>query len=391
MAKKKSDKSRRLKGLLVLLAILFVAALGLYKFLRTDSGRVFLVDAGRESSFRSAQADLGSKILTALRRYGVSNDRLSESGSTAAGSVVVFHAETAPDASLIQINAAIAKAVREIGGRVHACREGKDGSIITMEIGTRRTLTHRLVIVKGSERKLAREGARKTPVVAVCVDDFGFFDNPLVKDFLALEIPLTVSVIPGLKYSERICKEAAEAGKEVICHLPMEAEKESWDAGEIPLIRVSMNDGAIEKAFEKALETTPGVVGVSNHMGSKATADKRVMESVLRVCRDRKLYFFDSMTTPHSVVRATARGVGVPTISNDLFIDNGGADAREEMRKLISIARRRGAAIGIVHVKSSSLEDVRWMIDEARRDGVAFVTLSEMVHSRSLMVAEGEQ
>lgn len=394
MAKKKSGNSRRLKGVLILLFILFIAVLGLYKFLKTESGRVFLVDAGFESKFESAQRDLGARILKTLRSYGVQSDRLKsagESGSGAAHSVVVFHAETPPDASLIQINAAITKAVGEIGGRVHSCREGKDGSIITMEIGTRRTLTHRCVIVKGSERKLAQEAARTTPVVALCVDDFGFFDNPLVKDFLALEIPLTISVIPGLKYSERICKEASEAGKDVICHLPMEAEKEAWDAGEIPLIRVAMSDREIEKTLAKALETTPGVVGISNHMGSKATADRKVMESVLRVCRERNLYFFDSMTTPHSVVRATAVAVGVPSVSNDLFIDNGGSDARDGMRKLLSIARRRGSAVGIVHVKNPSLDDVRWMIDEARRDGVAFVTISELVHRRSLTVAEGEQ
>ena len=131
-----------------------------------------------------------------------------------------------------------------------------------------------------------------------------------MKEFLELDIPLTISVIPGLKHSEKICLAAAEAGKDILCHLPMEAEKEGWDSGEIPLIRVSMKPAEIEKAIAKALETTPGAIGINNHMGSKATADRALMKTVLRLCRERGLFFFDSVTTSHSVVREVARELG---------------------------------------------------------------------------------
>jgi len=379
--------------LAVVLCLVFVAALGIYRYLRTESGRVFLLDAGIDSRYTHVQRDVEQRIVKALRRYGVMGKHLriesdNQAGSEAAATVI--RAETAPDVSLVQINAAIAKSVRAIGGRVRSCREGKDGTIITMEIGTRRALTHRCVIKKGSERE-HRAGAAQRParVVAICVDDFGFFNNELVKEFLDLDIPLTIAVIPGLKHSEKICLEAAEAGKDILCHLPMEAEKEGWDSGEIPLIRVSMKPAEIEKAVAKALETTPGAVGINNHMGSLATADRALMKTVLRLCRERGLFFFDSVTTSHSVVHAVAKELGTSAASNDMLVDGGDGDTRENMRKLLSIAARRGSAIGIVHVKSQTLDDLRWMIDEARKEGIDFLTISQMIKRNNLATAEG--
>jgi polysaccharide deacetylase 2 family uncharacterized protein YibQ len=391
MAKRKRGAHSRLGIVVFILCAIFIALIGFYRYLKTDAGRAFLLDAGASGKYGVVQARLETRIVKALERSGVREDRIEiEEGSGDERAGAVIHAETSPDASLVQINGAITDAVRAAGGRVRSCREGKDGSIITMEIGTRRFVTQRCVIKKGSEREhQAKTENRPAGIVAICVDDFGFFNNSLVKDFLALEVPLTVAVIPGLKYSERISRQATDAGKVLICHLPMEAEQEEWDSGEIPLIRVSMKAGEIEKAIAKALETTPGAVGISNHMGSKATADKKVMRAVLRGCRVHGLYFFDSLTTPHSVARSVARELGVPEITNDLFIDNGAADARENMKKLLSIAVRRGSAIGIVHVRSEGLEDLRWMIDEARKEGVDFTTISELIKRRDVAISEG--
>jgi polysaccharide deacetylase 2 family uncharacterized protein YibQ len=393
VAKGKAHSSSRLKAVAVVLCLVFIAALGVYRYFKTESGRVFLLDAGIDSRYTYVQRDMEQRIVKALRRYGVMGKHLrieSENQAGAAGTATVIRAETAPDASLVQINAAITKSVRAIGGKVRSCREGKDGTIITMEIGTRRALTHRCVIKKGSEREhRAGAGQRPERVVAICVDDFGFFNNELVKEFLELDIPLTIAVIPGLKHSQKICLAAAEAGKDILCHLPMEAEKEGWDSGEIPLVRVSMKPAEIEKTIVKALDTTPGAMGINNHMGSKATANRALMKTVLRLCRDRGLFFFDSVTTSHSVVHEVAKELGTNAAANDMLVDGGDGDTRENMRKLLSIASRRGSAIGIVHVKPQTLDDLRWMIDEARKEGIDFITISQMIRKHNLAMAEG--
>jgi polysaccharide deacetylase 2 family uncharacterized protein YibQ len=46
---------------------------------------------------------------------------------------------------------------------------------------------------------------------------------------------------------------------------------------------------------------------------------------------------------------------------------------------MISIAKRRGYAVGIMHVRRDTLKDLAWMIGEAEREGVKFVTVSDMI------------
>jgi polysaccharide deacetylase 2 family uncharacterized protein YibQ len=213
----------------------------------------------------------------------------------------------------------------------------------------------------------------------VIVDDFGYYNNRRVREFLALEVPFTVSVIPGLEHSEKICRQAREAGKEVICHLPMEPENDGYDQGDIPLVRTAMSGGEIEKVVEKALESTPGVIGMNNHMGSKATADMRVMESVMKVCRRKGLFFVDSYTSAKSVVKAAAEKEGVRTLRNDLFLDNKGEDVRENMRKAISIASRSGSVTVIMHIRKGNAEHLQWFAQEAGRKGVRIIRLTEMM------------
>jgi thiamine biosynthesis protein ThiC len=40
-------------------------------------------------------------------------------------------------------------------------------------------------------------------------------------------------------------------------------------------------------------------------------------------------------------------------------------------------------------VKSQSLEDLRWMIDEARKQGIDFLTISQMIARHNVAMAEG--
>ncbi len=57
--------------------------------------------------------------------------------------------------------------------------------------------------------------------LALIVDDCGqWIDTE--RGFIALGIPLTMSVLPSVPYTGRIAREASDAGKGVMLHLPME-------------------------------------------------------------------------------------------------------------------------------------------------------------------------
>lgn len=375
--------------LAIVMVALIAAAAGLYRWLDTPRGRAVLLDAGFGDRFDGVQRGIEGALYDGLRAAGVDSRTISFEREDGGDGHAVMHvrAELPPDEPLVRVNAEVDGMLPRAGGRVRSCVERDGGRSMEMRIGTRRHETHVLVV-----RLSRREGKREPesiPGVAVIVDDFGFFFNSLVRGFLEVEAPITVSVIPGLDSSARICEAAAEAGKETICHLPMEPRQGADDYGEIPLVRVGMGGEEIAGVVERALETVPGVIGMNNHMGSLATGDRGVMEAVLGVCREKGLFFLDSKTTNASVVASVASGLGVRSLDNDLFIDNRDEDARENMRKLLAIAKRRGRAVGIMHVRKESLADLRWMVEESRRMGVQIIPVSAMVERVSLAMKKG--
>jgi len=384
--KKKTTRKKKSSGggigrLALVLALAAVVFFAMVKYADTPRGRILILDLGFNRYYSEVQSALGELIVKGAVEAGMPAAAITpsaEDDTEQPGPVARFKGSLPAERSLLQLNVAIARALSGSGGRVRSCVEKKGGRVIEMEIGTRRTVTHRCVFRIG--RKSSTEtGGPTGPAITVIVDDFGYFNNRLVREFLALEVPFTVSVIPGLKHSEKICRQAREAGKEVICHLPMEPEKGGSDQGDIPLVRTSMSGREIEKTVEKALESTPGVIGMNNHMGSKATADMDVMKSVMKVCRRKKLFFFDSYTTSKSVVAAAAEKAGVKTLRNDLFLDNRGEDVRENMRKIISIASRRGSVTAIMHIRKGNADHLRWLAEEAGREGVRIISLSDMM------------
>ena len=54
------------------------------------------------------------------------------------------------------------------------------------------------------------------------------------------------------------------------------------------------------------LGSVPYSDGVNNHMGSRATADAALMARVMKVLRERNLFFIDSRTTASSAAVTAA-------------------------------------------------------------------------------------
>lgn len=156
--------------------------------------------------------------------------------------------------------------------------------------------------------------------VAIVIDDFG---NGMkgTEEILSLPLRLTVAVMPFLPTTERDAKLAYKKGHEVIVHLPMEPlhGKKSWLGP--GAITTDLTDDEVRKRVNEAIDAIPHAVGMNNHMGSKVTADKRIMRIILEVCHERGLYYLDSKTTGKSVVATLAKELSVPFLENELFFD----------------------------------------------------------------------
>ncbi|PGT87845.1 MULTISPECIES: divergent polysaccharide deacetylase family protein [Bacillaceae] len=156
--------------------------------------------------------------------------------------------------------------------------------------------------------------------VAIVIDDLG---NGMkgTEQILSLPIQLTVAVMPFLPTTKKDANLAHEKGHEVIVHLPMEPlhGKKSWLGP--GAITTDLSNKEIRKRVNDAIDDVPHAVGMNNHMGSKATADARVMKIILEVCKERGLYYLDSKTTGKSVVETIAKQLEVPYLENELFFD----------------------------------------------------------------------
>ncbi|MDR7481388.1 MAG: divergent polysaccharide deacetylase family protein [Armatimonadota bacterium] len=201
-----------------------------------------------------------------------------------------------------------------------------------------------------------------------------------VEAIIAIGRPVTVAVLPYLAHSTEVARRARAAGLDVLLHLPLEPDDARKDPGPGG-ITVEMSDAAIYRAVQAALASVPGAVGINNHMGSRATTDRRVMRAVLRAARGAGVFFLDSYTTSQSVVREVAAEVGVRTATRAVFLDNEdeAAAIAAQIRRAIARARQEGRAIAIGHVQRLTPTVVTAMLHEFDEAGVVLVPVSALV------------
>jgi polysaccharide deacetylase 2 family uncharacterized protein YibQ len=223
------------------------------------------------------------------------------------------------------------------------------------------------------------------PRIAIVFDDLGYSTEGLARELLEMPARLTFAVLPGLRHSLAFAESARARGHEVILHLPMEPiDTDRHDPGENALW-VDLEPEENLRRVRLALDGLPFYAGVSNHMGSRYTASSDGMEIVLREIRARSdhLFFLDSRTTPHSVALDGAHRLGVPCLGNDLFLDSTEADALPpeiQTVRLGEIARRRGRAVAIGHVRAETVAAVREAIRRWSDGGIRLVGLSDLMH-----------
>jgi hypothetical protein len=211
------------------------------------------------------------------------------------------------------------------------------------------------------------------PKLALIVDDCGQW-VAIERGFIALPVPLTLSVLPHVHAGTEIAQEAHDAGKGVMLHLPMEPLSGMYPGpGEV---KTSMSDAAVVAQVQDDLAQVPLAQGVNNHEGSKASADPRVMRDVMQVLAEHgDLFFIDSRTNAASVGAQEANAAGIPAASRDVFLDNREDVAYTEgqLRDAAAIALRTGSAIAIGHPRATTLAAVRAMIPQLQAQGITFV------------------
>ena len=197
--------------------------------------------------------------------------------------------------------------------------------------------------------------------------------------FLKLPFPITVAVLPQLKFSAETAAQTRASGNEVILHQPMQAINESVNPGP-GAIKPNMSEGEIKSIlFQNVTEIGP-IAGMNNHEGSAITADAEKMAVVLQFCSQEGIYFLDSRTNVETKVPYVARELGYSYYERNIFLDNEktNANALKELKKGLDLANKNGSVIMIGHIWSADflpafLQDV---YPELKEKGYTFSVVS---------------
>jgi polysaccharide deacetylase 2 family uncharacterized protein YibQ len=216
--------------------------------------------------------------------------------------------------------------------------------------------------------------------VAIIIDDMGS-SVAEAKELLAIKLPLTFSIIPGLAQVKGVAEAAHAAGYQVMLHIPMEPKGYPRQRMEQYGLLLSQSDEEIRSRLEGFLREVPFARGANNHMGSRFTEERQKMEPVLGFLKDKGLFFIDSKTSPRSVGSSLALEMGMETASRNVFLDNvREVEAiRAQLEQLAALARRKGAAIGICHPHRATIQALAETMPEMKKEGITFVYAGELV------------
>jgi len=244
----------------------------------------------------------------------------------------------------------------------------KDYYQILVILGFKKRITHHLNFILHKIK------------IALLIDDFGYSRSRTVESALHLNIPLTISIIPGTPYAKDIAEEAHRNGKEIVVHLPMEP-KGKFNNNYKWIITGKMKEREIKRITEKAIEEVPYSRGLNNHMGSLVTEREEIMKPLLQVIKQKNFYFVDSKTSSHSIAFSLAKKTRVRSTQRDVFLDNQKESRyiEEQFKKLILQAKKRGEALGIAHINYITIQNLKKLISQLEKRKIQLVYVSEIV------------
>ena len=219
----------------------------------------------------------------------------------------------------------------------------------------------------------------KQPVISIIMDDMGY---RLKDGNRAVNLPgaITYSFLPHAPYANQLSQFAHEQNKEVMLHLPMQAEsgKKLGPGG----LTNNMTEQNFIKTLDSSINSIRYVSGFNNHMGSLLTKSQLWMTRLMHeVATKKNLFFVDSKTTGDSVALKIARAEGLQSTQRDIFIDHEYSKnfIQKQLGKLIIKAQQKGTALAIAHPKKITLAILEKWLPELENKGIKLVSVSKLI------------
>ncbi len=216
--------------------------------------------------------------------------------------------------------------------------------------------------------------------IAIIIDDMG----ASMKDadrLLAINLPITFAIIPGLAHSRRVAETVHKKGRGVMIHMPMEPQGYPEQKLEKNGLLLSQSGEEISNRVKGYLQEVPHAAGANNHMGSAFTEHEDKMLPVLEIMKQKGMFFVDSRTSSASIGYPLAVRMGMLAGTRNIFLDND-PDAGKVKIQLLEAARmatRRGSVIAIGHPHPGTIQALQEMMPQLQREGITFVSAAQLV------------
>jgi len=216
--------------------------------------------------------------------------------------------------------------------------------------------------------------------LAIIVDDMGS-SLAEARSLAGIGVPINFAIIPGLKHDRSVAAYATEQGIEILVHMPMQPK-------EYPQRRLESNGLLLEQSDEELrnrmlgyLQVLPQAVGANNHMGSGFTEHSDKMRVVLKLLKEKGLFYIDSITTPKTMGLKVAAELKLSSARRDVFLDNEQNEGyiRGQLEQAVTRARKNGRAIAICHPHPATIATLTKALPELQSKGVKLVKITRLV------------
>lgn len=233
---------------------------------------------------------------------------------------------------------------------------------------------------KSDENTAAKEGpaAPAKKLIAIVIDDMGI-NKKRTAEINAIKAPITASFLTyGTQLAEQV-QTSKDSGHEIILHIPMEPYSAANTAPDQLLVK--MSNEQIADRFEEMLQKIDGLKGGNNHMGSRFTENREKLAVVMKILKEKNMFFLDSKTSVKAVGCEVAAKYDVDCANRDVFLDNENnfEYITGQLKRTERIAQNKGYAIAIGHPKSETVKALQNWLKNLDKDKFETVTISELL------------
>jgi polysaccharide deacetylase 2 family uncharacterized protein YibQ len=227
-------------------------------------------------------------------------------------------------------------------------------------------------------------GARlspQAPRIALVITGMGVNEAATDRALGALPPAVTFAFAP---YGAQVAQQAERArddGHELLLQVPMEGFG-SGDGGARMLPAHAPRDKIVD-ALHWHMSRFPGYIGITHFLGGRFMSVQPAIASLLQDVADRGLVFLDDGSSQQSLAASAAAAIGAPMARADVLID---AAAKPEamdaaLRRLETLARERGSAIGIASAMPLSVDRIARFAQGLEARGMALVPVSALINA----------